>query len=394
MKKIVFLVCLLCMQYVLLSQGVKIGAGGNPNAHAVLELDGGTGKGLLLPRITGVQMNAMAAPDGMIVYNTTDGSIYLRKSGAWVLVAENNNSGGFVLPHTATHNVDNGYVLDLTNGSVNGVTGGIRGNSSSSGYGIYGSSFTGVGGYFKSFTGPALVTGTGDVGIGTMMPVSKMHILNSNSSLLQLENSTALNPGQNVRAFFKTGSFYTGGIGTTGIGSLSARMSFFSGVTSTSAAMIEKMSLLDNGNFGINTITPVSKLDVNGKSTFNQGADNAAIEIKGNIKVSGVNSPVFILTYTGVSGTKTFAIDHPSCNGDPNAMVFVTPRDGTYTTFAVQWDFALQKWMMVTTGHFIGFAYENGFKNCADQCVSLPLALPSESYFQPGQKFNVMVIKK
>lgn len=393
MKKILFILIITITHHSLFAQGVKIGAAGNPDQHAILELDGSAGKGLLLPRMTGAQMNAMAAPDGMIVYNTTDGSIYLRKSDAWVVVAANNNNGGFSLPLTASHNVDDGYVLNLTNTSVNGVNGAIKGYSSTSGYGIHGSSFTGIGGYFKSDLGPALVTGTGNVGIGTAMPAYKLHAVNNNSSLLQLENSTILNPGQNVRMFFKTGTLYTGGMGTTGIGSLSARMSFFSGVSGTAASLTEKMSLLDNGNLGIGTITPASKLEVNGKSTFNQGADNAAVEIKGSIKVSGVNAPAFILTYTGPD-VQTIIIDHPACNGDPNAMLQVTARNGIFTTFSVKWDGGIQKWTLVTGGYWIGFAAENNFKNCQDQCSPLAVALASDSRFFTGQQFNILVIKK
>ncbi len=393
MKKIFFILIIIIAHHSLFAQGVKIGAAGNPDQHAILELDGSAGKGLLLPRMTGAQMNGMAAPDGMIVYNTTDGSIYLRKSAAWVVVAANNNNGGFSLPLTASHNVDDGYVLNLTNTSVNGVNGAIKGYSSTSGYGIHGSSFTGIGGYFKSDLGPALVTGTGNVGIGTAMPVAKIHAVNSNSSLLQLENTNVLNPGQNVRAFFKTGSFYTGGIGTTGIGSLSARMSFFSGVTSNSASMIEKMSLLDNGNFGINTTTPASKLEVNGKSTFNQGADNAAVEIKGNIKVSGVNAPAFTVTLIG-GNTDLIVIDNPSCNGDPNAMLFVTQTFGMLVPYEVKYDGALQKWTIWTAGYFIGTTMEYKLKSCTDECYNVPVGLPSETIFVTGQKFNILVIKK
>ena len=394
MKKILFILIIIITQHSLSAQGVKIGAAGNPDAHAILELDGSAGKGLLLPRITDAQMNGMAAPDGMIVYNTTDGSIYLRKSAAWVVVAANNNNGGFSLPHTASHNVDDGYVLNLTNTSVNGVNGAIKGFSSTSGYGIHGSSFTGIGGYFKSDLGPALVTGTGNVGIGTAMPAFKLHAVSNNSNLLQLENSNTLNPGQHARIFFKTGAFYTGGLGTTGVGSLSARMSFFSGLSGNASTLGEKMSILETGNVGINTIAPASKLEVNGKSTFNQGADNAAIEIKGSIKVSGINAPAFTVTYTGANPTQVIVIDHPACNGDINAMLQVTATAGLYMPYIVKWDNAIQKWTITTGGRYIGFAYENGFKNCSDQCITLPVALSSDCVFAPGQKFNVLVIKK
>ena len=394
MKKFLFLLIIIIAQYSLYAQGVKIGGSGNPDAHAVLELDGSSGKGLLLPRMTGAQMDAMAAPDGMIIYNTTDGSIYLRKNSAWQVVAANNNSGGFDLPHSSSHNVDNGYVLDLTNTSVNGVNGAIKGYSSTSGYGIHGSSFTGIGGYFKSDLGPALVTGTGNVGIGTAMPAAKLHTINNNSNLFQLENTTALNPGINTRAYFKTGAFYTGGIGSTGIGSLNARMSFFSGVTASGDALIEKMSILANGNVGINTVTPASKLDVNGKGTFSQGAgENAAIEIKGNIKVSGVNAPAFTVTLTG-DNTDKIIIDHPACNGDPNALLFITQTYGLLMPYEAKWDSGLQKWTIVTGGYWIPIAHENGLKMCNDQCTTVPFAIADETFFVTGQKFNVLVIKQ
>jgi hypothetical protein len=394
MKKFFFLLIIIITQYSLYAQGVKIGGSGNPDAHAILELDGSSGKGLLLPRMTGVQMDAMAAPDGMIIYNTTDGSIYLRKNSAWQVVAANNNSGGFDLPHSSSHNVDNGYVLELTNTSVNGVNGAIKGFSSTSGYGIHGSSFTGIGGYFKSDLGPALVTGTGNVGIGTAMPVAKLHAINNNSNLFQLENTTALNPGINTTAYFKTGAFYTGGIGSTGIGSLNARMSFFSGVTASGDALIEKMSILANGNVGINTVTPASKLDVNGKGTFSQGAgENAAIEIKGNIRVSGINAPAFTVTLTGAD-TKKIVIDHPTCNGDPNALLFLTQTNGLFVNYEAIWDAGLQKWTIVTGGYHTALSSEYNLKNCSDECISVPVGFPLQSYFATGHKFNVLVIKQ
>jgi hypothetical protein len=55
---------------------------------------------------------------------------------------------------------------------------GVQG-SSSSGIGVIGISSSGNGGYFYSTSGYALVTGTGNVGIGTLTPVAKMDIKGS-----------------------------------------------------------------------------------------------------------------------------------------------------------------------------------------------------------------------
>lgn len=66
---------------------VKIGgAEGAPNAKAVLELSD-TARGFLLPRLSQVQMHAIATPpDGLLVYNSTARSIYQFKesNGLWM----------------------------------------------------------------------------------------------------------------------------------------------------------------------------------------------------------------------------------------------------------------------------------------------------------------------
>ena len=66
---------------------VKIGT--NPatlNNNSVLELES-TSKGVLLPRSTTAQITAMAgAPTGMILFNTSDSAIYLKRDTGWVIV--------------------------------------------------------------------------------------------------------------------------------------------------------------------------------------------------------------------------------------------------------------------------------------------------------------------
>ncbi|MFN8208630.1 MAG: tail fiber domain-containing protein [Bacteroidales bacterium] len=57
--------------------------GYNPHASAMLDVNS-TSKGLLLPRVTTAQMNAIASPAaGLMVYNTTVGAIYLYTGSSW-----------------------------------------------------------------------------------------------------------------------------------------------------------------------------------------------------------------------------------------------------------------------------------------------------------------------
>jgi hypothetical protein len=75
----VILFILFCVPALRINAQVKIG--GTPGAahpSAVLEVDGGTNKGLLLPRLTNAQMGAIASPqDGLMIYNTDKRTPYV-----------------------------------------------------------------------------------------------------------------------------------------------------------------------------------------------------------------------------------------------------------------------------------------------------------------------------
>ncbi len=153
---------------------VKIGSPGSPNANAVLELDGGTSKGLLLPKLTNTQITALnTAPDGLMIYNTTDGFIYVRKAAVWQKITDATNNGGFTLPYSggvATAAGLYGFRIQNTNAGN-----AIQGEAFGAGYGVYGYSANDAGGYFTSPGGYALVTGLGNVGIGTV-PTLKLDV--------------------------------------------------------------------------------------------------------------------------------------------------------------------------------------------------------------------------
>ena len=64
----------------------QVKVGDNPNTidiNSVLELES-TSKGLLFPRLTTAQMNAMVSPpNGLMIYNTTEAAFYVRSAGVW-----------------------------------------------------------------------------------------------------------------------------------------------------------------------------------------------------------------------------------------------------------------------------------------------------------------------
>jgi hypothetical protein len=87
MKRILFALIVLVFT---INARAQVKIGDNPatlNSNSLLELES-TDKGLLLPRLTSAQVAAMNnPPKGMVLFNSTDSSIYLRRDTGWVVLA-------------------------------------------------------------------------------------------------------------------------------------------------------------------------------------------------------------------------------------------------------------------------------------------------------------------
>jgi hypothetical protein len=154
---------------------VKIG--GTPVAahpSSVLELDGGTAKGLLLPRMTKQNMLDIQNPaEGLTVFTTDEKAVYIRQATAWVNLLVKGDQ--FKLPYTGSVatpltafsiiNTDAGDDGVAIQGERLGVGTGVVGKSNF-GNGIEGSSTSGIGGVFYSNSGLALATGKGKITFG------------------------------------------------------------------------------------------------------------------------------------------------------------------------------------------------------------------------------------
>jgi hypothetical protein len=184
MKKYFFLIVLFSVLGNELQAQVKIGGvAGAPPASAVLEIDGGTNKGFLLPRMTKQNMNDIENPvAGLSVFVTDEQAVYLRRTDGWAKQITSIES--FSLPYFGAFNTDGSSfeVHNLSGGSaLSGYATGlasiaVRGNTLN-GVGIGGYATTGIGAYFNAnANGKALITGLGRVGIGTASPTGVLHI--------------------------------------------------------------------------------------------------------------------------------------------------------------------------------------------------------------------------
>lgn len=215
MKQIFTLFCL-TLSTCAFSQ-VKIGSPGAPNASAVLELDGGTGKGLLLPRLTQQQRTDMTnVPQGLMIFQTDGTSgLYYNRSAApaipnWAFASEGAN-------HWATSTANN---------IVN-----------------YNSGFVGIGtGFFST-------------------PAMKFHVENNDSNIAVFSNSQTLAVNTKAGIFLRTGnilqgSYYTGAIKSIGTASNSARLGLFTYGSTDVNSLKERLSISDAGYVGIGDTTP------------------------------------------------------------------------------------------------------------------------------------------
>jgi hypothetical protein len=226
------------------------------------------------------------------------------------------------------------------------------------------------------------ITNSGYVGINVNAPQHILHVRWTGIGLTQ-ESST----GE-----AKVG-FYTSGI--------SAYLQTHNNVplyfaTNNGSA---QMTLATNGRFGIGTTSPVSKLEVKGKTTISQQAgEDVALEVNGPIKVGGSYPAAFVVT---ADNEQWIEIDHPSSNGNINAIILVTPRSaiGDYIyegSVRVDYNSLSEKWYIEPTGIRLEGIYDDiSLKHCDNSCVTLEgLPITDFMQFYPGMKFNVLVIDK
>lgn len=360
MRKFLLLPCVM-LSSSLFSQNVGIGTT-TPDANAILDLSSST-KGFLMPRVSDANMNAMPSPfSGMMLFNTNQARPYVY-AGAWKKVMLEGDP--FLLPYSGSGNTSSTLFSVTQNGAGPAATAifgynlqngrGVAGFAES-GEGISGTSNTGTGGYFASTSGIA-ITGVGSVWlnktsgktmVGNLSTAQmQLHISDAaDTALLLIDNNTALATGTNVGTYFKNGSWYTGAIKTTGTGTNVARLSFWTFASSATSGLRERMSILDNGNVGINNNNPQATLDVNGTVKISGGSPGTGkvltSDATGNaswnsaVTFGAYKTPGPGGTTVNASSNATVAFDVEdfdtglSSNYNPATSIFTAPVAGIY----------------------------------------------------------------
>jgi hypothetical protein len=102
-KSILILLAITSTFYSFAQNSVGIGTS-SPNSSAALDITSTT-KGLLIPRMTGVQKNAIASPaTGLLVFDTDSKAIWTYDGAAWKNLNASSGGGNFSLPFAQTIN--------------------------------------------------------------------------------------------------------------------------------------------------------------------------------------------------------------------------------------------------------------------------------------------------
>jgi hypothetical protein len=159
-----------------------------------------------------------------------------------------------------------------------------------------------------------------NVGIGTSNPTeSRLVVVESvNPLIMTLKNEQALTIGLKTGMAFKRGSFFTGGIFTTGTSNNAARLGLYTFADADLAGLRERFVIDDNGYVGINDTTPQVLLSINGDgyatSPTNRRVvrvNNATMVLNGNVGQPALRTngdAVFSDSYLHVDETSRLGI--------------------------------------------------------------------------------------
>jgi hypothetical protein len=174
-------------------------------------------------------------------------------------------------------------------------------------------------------------TASVNVGIGTTKPFRKLHVKQGTSGgTFQTNTNFILEGGTiNYMELSTPSAALSGIISSTNLTSIRSRILFEadSSITFCSGGSLNRMALDNNGNLGINTTAPASKLDVNG--TFTLGANgtvnNALIKNTVNIDVPSIAANSETLVTVAMA------------NVTATAAVSVSPSADLTTGIAIVW---------------------------------------------------------
>jgi|GEM_PF-959937 len=265
MKKLFTLAACVILLFTAYAQNVGIGTS-TPHASAQLDITS-TSKGLLIPRMTTAQRNAVVSPaNGLMVYDTNLNAFYFYNGSAWAAV--NSGGGGSNSWTTSGNNINNS-----NNGNVGiGTATGLKEKLSVKGN------------LFVTFTNP------NDLVNGGNRAALNLHGANTGGARVNFLNSDTT-----IGAYI---NYYR----------LSSQLNEFS---LNHGSNSRQLSLQENGNVGIGKIG-TEKLDVAGNI---RSRDNVIVD--SNVTVQGKIDADGTITGSGLRSISTLTVAQTSALSGP-----------------------------------------------------------------------------
>ena len=252
-------------QSLVYDNGTSVGIGtASPNANAVLELNS-TNKGLLLPRMTTVQMNAVSPVAGMVIYNTDIKAMYQHNGTDWIQIGAGGGSS-ITIPATPVNAVlkTDGSALKATSITDNATSVNIGTN-------------VGIG---SGATAPAVSLAINDNNTGLSATAGA-------SNNLYFYTNNASSAKTNVMSLSTKGLLVTP---TSGVGTMALQLGNSStGIGNLNTTGINGLS--DKLQFYANsTTTPVVAINANGQMGIGSGANAPNLTLAINDNYTGIST--------------------------------------------------------------------------------------------------------
>lgn len=357
MKKVLTILLAIANYYTVIAQSVGIGTT-TPNSSALLDITSTT-KGLLMPRMTTVQRNAIVSPaDGLLIYNTTTDELNQRQNGAWKTVI--NSDYWFRGAGTMWNIGDNIGINTAGPAERLDVSGNIRSNSS----------------MIIDNTSAILQLRTSGENKG-FMQLSGDNVRFGTNSGNTAGNVILRMDGTDMVSFQKTGSagvfiqmnvngVSTGVLQTTSTGNVS-----LTAVNANTQVQLGGEVFINNttNTTGIGTSSPTERLHVNGKLKVS-GTDMTIEDGRVTGTATGPAYNLLPVCYgrvnengTKAGGTQNFTVTHDgdgiytiTCPGiTASSLIFVNPLGGSGTSatwFTARGVYASGNTMEVYTSEF------------------------------------------